>query len=129
MRSLSYLREQVAALEQLGVLELMEGEQRLTSEVTSLPTPGHTPGHTCVAIASQGERAVILGDAVHHPAHLQETEWSPRADTDPDLSRRTRARLVERLERDGSVAMAGHFPAPGFGRVVRLEGRRYWKAM
>jgi hypothetical protein len=25
------------------------------------------------------------------------------------------------------VVAAGHFPAPGFGKIVRLEGRRYWK--
>jgi hypothetical protein len=24
---------------------------------------------------------------------------------------------------------AGHFEAPGFGRIVRLEGRRYWKGL
>jgi hypothetical protein len=23
--------------------------------------------------------------------------------------------------------VACHFPAPGFGRLVRLEGRRYWQ--
>ena len=29
----------------------------------------------------------------------------------------------------GLTMTACHFPEPGFGRVVRLEGRRYWQAL
>jgi hypothetical protein len=36
---------------------------------------------------------------------------------------------MERLEREGMVVAAGHFPAPGFGKVIRLEGRRYWQVL
>ena len=129
MAAFAYIREQVTPLEGLGVLELIDGEQTVTGELTTLPMPGHTPGHTGVLISSQGERGVILGDAAHHPAQVQETDWSPRADTDPDLSRVTRRQLMDRMERDGAVAASGHFPAPGFGRLVRLKGRRYWQTL
>ena len=27
------------------------------------------------------------------------------------------------------TVVARHFPGPGFGRVIRLEGRRYWQAI
>jgi hypothetical protein len=36
---------------------------------------------------------------------------------------------MERLEREGIVVAAGHFPAPGFGQIVRLEGRRLWQVL
>jgi hypothetical protein len=36
---------------------------------------------------------------------------------------------VERLEREEIIVAAGHFQAPGFGKVVRLEGRRYWQVL
>ena len=36
-----------------------------------------------------------------------------------------RAHLPHIAERFG----AGHFEAPGYGRIVRLEGRRYWKGL
>lgn len=39
----SFIRD-VAPLEQLGVLELFEGEHSVTPSVTTLPAPGHTPG-------------------------------------------------------------------------------------
>ncbi len=129
LSAFAYIREQVTPLEGLGVLDLIEGEHAVTGEVTSLPTPGHTPGHTSLLISSDGERAAILGDAAHHPAQAQETGWSPRADADPETATASRRGLMDRIERDGAVAVSGHFPAPGFGRLVRVRGRRYWRAL
>ncbi len=121
--------DQVWPLEELGLMEFMDGEQALTSELTTLPTPGHTPGHMSIMISSQGERALILGDVLHNPAQAQETDWVSRADMDPEQTRLTRRALMERLEREGTLVAAGHMPAPGFGKLVRLEGRRYWQAL
>ena len=125
----SIIKEQVVPLESLGLLDLMEGSQILTSNLTALPTPGHTPGHTSILVSSGGERAVILGDAAHVPAQAQETDWCPRADRDPDVSRATRIDLMDRMEREDALVASGHFPSPGFGRLVRLKGRRYWRAL
>ena len=116
-------------LEGLGLIELMDGEQALTSELTTLPTPGHTPGHMSILISSQGQRGLILGDAAHTTAQVEETDWCSRADMDHEQTRATRRSLMERLEREGTLIAAGHFAAPGFGKVVRLEGRRYWQAL
>jgi glyoxylase-like metal-dependent hydrolase (beta-lactamase superfamily II) len=114
-------------LAELGLVEFMAGEHALTRELTALPTPGHTPGHMSILITSQGERALILGDVAHNPAQVHETDWVSRADMDPEVTKTTRRALMERLEREGIVVAAGHFPAPGFGKIVRLEGRRYWQ--
>jgi glyoxylase-like metal-dependent hydrolase (beta-lactamase superfamily II) len=116
-------------LEGLGLVELMQGEHSLTRELTALPTPGHTPGHMSILITSQGERALILGDAAHNPAQVHETDWVSRADMDPEVTRQTRRALMERLEREEIVVAAGHFPAPGFGKVIRLQGRRVWQVL
>ena len=116
-------------LEELGLLELMEGEYVLTSELTTLPTPGHTPGHMSILISSQGERGLILGDVAHNPAQVQETDWVSRADMDVAQATTTRRSLMRRLEREELLVAAVHFPAPGFGKVVRLQGRRYWQAL
>jgi hypothetical protein len=32
-------------------------------------------------------------------------------------------------EREEILVAAGHFEAPGFGRIVRLDGRRYWRGL
>ena len=116
-------------LAELGLVEFMQGEHSITRELTAVPTPGHTPGHMSILITSRGERALVLGDAAHNPAQIHETDWVSRADMDPDLTKQTRRALMERLEREEIIVAAGHFEAPGFGRIVRLDGRRYWQGL
>ena len=116
-------------LEDLGLIEFMDGEHVLTSELTAFPSPGHTPGHMSIMVSSQGERAIILGDAIHNQAQVNETDWESRADMDPDQTRITRRTLMDRLETDNILGIIGHFPYPGFGKVVRADGRRYWQAL
>jgi glyoxylase-like metal-dependent hydrolase (beta-lactamase superfamily II) len=129
MAAFAYIREQVTPLENLGVLEIFEGERAITGELTTYPTPGHTPGHASVLVSSQGEKGIVLGDASHLPLQAQETSWSPRADNDPKLSAASRKGIMDSMERDNGLLMGGHYPAPGCGRLVRLQGRRYWKAL
>jgi glyoxylase-like metal-dependent hydrolase (beta-lactamase superfamily II) len=116
-------------LADLGLVELMHGEHSLTRELTAVPTPGHTPGHMSILVTSRGERALVLGDAAHSPVQLQEPDWVSRADMDPELTRQTRRALLDRLEREDIIVAAGHFQAPGFGKIVRLQGRRYWQGL
>jgi hypothetical protein len=59
---------------------------------------------------------------------VNETAWSPVFDLDPKLSAETREKLMARLERDGSTMVAGHFAHPGFGRVIKTDGKRRWVA-
>jgi glyoxylase-like metal-dependent hydrolase (beta-lactamase superfamily II) len=66
----AHLRTDVLPLKDSAQLRLVEGEVAVTPELSLLPTPGHTPGHCSVAVASSGERAIILGDVAHHPLHL-----------------------------------------------------------
>ena len=116
-------------LAELGLVELMQGEHAITREITAVPTPGHTPGHVSILVTSNGARALVLGDAAHSPVQIEEPDWVSRADMDPDLTRQTRRALIDRLEREDILVAAGHFEAPGFGKVVRLEGRRYWRGL
>ena len=118
---------QMIPLEGLNVLDLIEGEYSVTDELTTLPTPGHTPGHISIAVVSGGERAFILGDVAHSPAQAQYTDWSPVFDTDPDLARQTRRAVLDKLESEGALVASGHFPNPGYGRFVRSGDRRVWQ--
>ena len=121
--------ECVWPLEDMGILELMEGEYSITSELTTLPTPGHTPGHMSIMISSQGQRGLVLGDVLHNVVQVHEIDWVSRADIDPEQTRITRRSVVEQLERDGTTVAAVHLPSPGFGKILRAEGRRYWQAL
>ena len=101
-----------------GLLDIVEGgEHAVTREVLTVPTPGHTPGHVAVVVASGGKRADILGDAAHTPVQLSETDWSILADVDPEWARRTRHTLFDRIEAERALIARVHFPFPGLGHA------------
>lgn len=111
-----------------SLIDFVEGEHTLTSEVTSIPTPGHTPGHVSLAVNSGGESAYVLGDAAHHMVQLTETDWCPSADVDPATSTVSRRALFDRIERENALIASGHFRFPGVGRAVRSDGARVFAA-
>lgn len=130
MRRHEYVVDSVLPLEGRVDIDLIDvdSEHLLTDEITLLATPGHTPAHTSIAIASGGEAAIIWGDICHHPAQVTEL-WSPVFDMNPTLAQATRDKLLEKLERERTLVLAGHFAFPGMGRITKVEGKRYWQAM
>jgi hypothetical protein len=77
-------------------------------------------------ISSNGERAMMLGDAVHCPVELLEDEWNGLGDVDPELARRTRVALAREIEGVDVPISAAHFPGLAFGRLLKGEGKRRW---
>lgn len=120
--------QQVMPLREMGKMELVAGERALTSEVTAIPTPGHTPGHTSLMISSSGERAVVMGDMAHHPAQVDQIEWCSGFDSDHAQTISSRRRLFDLVESEGLVAAFCHFP-DAFGKLVRLQGKRIFQAL
>ena len=88
------------------------------------PTPGHTPGHVSVWIESGGERALISGDAVHHPLQLAYPEFSSGFCHEPARSTATRRRLFGALAGEPVLFIGTHFCEPTAGRI-RAEGEAW----
>jgi glyoxylase-like metal-dependent hydrolase (beta-lactamase superfamily II) len=128
-RSQPYIQDSVLPLEASGQLELVDGSHTVTADLTLVPSPGHTPAHACVAVVSGAEKAIIVGDLAHHPLQLTETQWEVVFDFDKAMACRSREEIAQRMESEGALAIGGHFPWPGFGRLLRLEGRRTWQAL
>lgn len=126
-----YVETALRPVEAAGVLDLVDlnSEHAVTDELRLIATPGHTPGHISIGVASAGEFGVILGDVAHHPAQVSETGWKDVFDTNPALAIENREKLFARIERERMLVAAGHFRPPNFGRVVRVEGRRTWQAL
>ena len=124
------VKNSVVPLEKLRLMDLIDDGHNITDEVKTLATPGHTPGHMVIMVSSQGEKAMIVGDAIHSRVQIQEPSWTPGVDIDKESSRRHREKLIELAERENYVVAAGHFhPDDHIGKVIRLEGRRYWQAL
>jgi glyoxylase-like metal-dependent hydrolase (beta-lactamase superfamily II) len=105
-----------------GLADLVETDHRITDEVWLEPTPGHTPGHVSVRIASQGEQALITGDMTHHPVQWAEPDWGIEADSDSAQAVRTRRRLIAEHADRGTLVIGTHYAPPTAGRIVTAVG-------
>lgn len=125
-----HLAVRVGRLAELDRVELVDGEVAITPELSFVSTPGHTPGHAAIGILSAGQRALIVGDATHYQAQLAHPDWSPAWDEDARTAARTRAGVFESLARDPAAALfTTHWPWPGAGRVLKVKGRRVFRAL
>jgi glyoxylase-like metal-dependent hydrolase (beta-lactamase superfamily II) len=88
--------------------------------------PGHTPGSTIINIASGSERAVLLGDTVHHPVELLDDEWAGLGDIDPVKAARVRSQLAREFEDGRTFVSIAHFEGMRFGRLWSGESKRKW---
>lgn len=91
-----------------------------------MATPGHTPGHVSVVVSSGAERAIILGDVLHCPLQLDESQIEIIFDVDAAVARQTRERITRELEGSPQTLVgSSHFSGSVFGRVVPGQGRRW----
>ena len=81
-------------------------------------TPGHTPGHCAIRIASNGASGVVTGDLIHSPLQCAHPEWNFRYDDQPELARRTRRAFLTRYADTDTLILGTHFPSPSVGWIV-----------
>ena len=124
-----HTRRSLLPLEELDALDLMDGETELAPGVTAFPTPGHTPGHMSLLIASRNERALLVGDILGSPMQATETDFHYSPDWDGPMGIAARRDILDRAEREGALVIGSHFSYPGWGAIIRWEGRRCWKAL
>lgn len=121
--------DSVLPVVEAGLAQLVDDDFALGDNVWVDPTPGHSPGHICINIASDRHRlgrhpdAVCSGDLLHHPIQCAFPEWNSRYCWDPAKSRATRAAFVERYRDTATRILAAHFATPTAGRI-RSNGER-----
>jgi glyoxylase-like metal-dependent hydrolase (beta-lactamase superfamily II) len=106
-----------------GRADLVGNDFAFDDALTILPSPGHSPGHYCVDVRAGGRRAVLAGDAVHHPIQVAYPEWNSRFCLDPELARATRTAFVDAHADTDTTILAAHFPTPTAGRIVSNGAR------
>lgn len=101
-------------------LEFAEPGQTVAHGITLLDSAGHTPGHMCVALESDGERLIVASDLANHPVwSIMRPHWHMRLDWDGPMAAHTRSRLLGQIA-DEALLMAGyHMPFPAIGHIQR----------
>jgi glyoxylase-like metal-dependent hydrolase (beta-lactamase superfamily II) len=103
--------DSVKPIADAGLADLVASDRRLCDEITLVPTPGHSPGHMSIHIVSDGEAALLTGDAAHHPCQMAHLDWSSTADSDPRQSAVTRRELFGRFADTPTLVIGGHYNA------------------
>lgn len=122
----TYFAENIAPLAETGQLDLIDGETRVTDEITIVPTHGHTADHASVVLASAGERAVYIGDMVQHPAQLERAAWVSSFDLYPLEAMETKKQLVANAIDNRDLIISVHCDYPGLGHITEADGKRKW---
>jgi len=118
------LSESVRPIWDAGLVDLVESDHRVCDEVWFESTPGHTPGHVSIRLASAGREAVITGDMIHHPCQFAKPGWGSPADVDFDQAVATREAFFARSAAQSILVIGTHFATPTAGHVVR-DGDAY----
>ena len=113
-------------IDQLGLLELVDGEQEIVPGVTIIPTPGESPGHCVVRFESAGELCYVLGDIVHHACEVDHPDWGP-SHGDQDTLLATRKHIFPTVAREGALLVTAHEPFPPWGRIVAAGDDYRWQ--
>lgn len=123
----TYLPENMLPLAESGQLELIEGERRITDEITIVPTFGHSMGHASIVLASSSEAAIYIGDMIQHHAQLERAAWVSSFDIYPLEAMETKKALVARAISERQLIVAVHEAFPGLGYMTEgAEGKRKW---
>jgi glyoxylase-like metal-dependent hydrolase (beta-lactamase superfamily II) len=126
----TYLEENLLPLEKHNRLHLVDGEHKLTDEVTIVPAPGHSAGHAHIVLSSGGETGIYTGDIAQVAVQLERTAWVSSFDILPLVTMETKKAMVEKAIAEGSLLIGCHLPFPGIGRMTRNEkGQRKWQAV
>ncbi|HWG85046.1 MAG TPA: MBL fold metallo-hydrolase [Deinococcales bacterium] len=104
---------------------LLKPGATIVAGLTTVDSPGHTPGHQSVLVTSGGQSLLHFGDAAgHYIVSLRFPDSYLGFDMDKPLAVATRAKLFAQVSADRTRVVGYHFPWPGTG-YIRKDGAGY----
>ena len=111
-------RDSITPIVEAGLADEVAPDADLGDGLRLESTPGHTPGHVSLWVESEGERALVTGDFLHHQVQCAEPGWAEIGDADAEEAGATRHRMLGLAAESGVLFIGTHFPASPAGRVV-----------
>jgi glyoxylase-like metal-dependent hydrolase (beta-lactamase superfamily II) len=107
-----------------GVIDLVAGDTEVIPGIHLVPAPGHTPGHSIVAVEVGGHLLTLLADAIIDELQFAHTDWVSAFDHEPDQTIATRKRLLAETAAADADVLAYHIG--DFGRVESSSTGYTW---
>lgn len=114
-----YMTDSVLPVVEAGRVVEVESDHAFEHGVHLEPTPGHTPDHFAVHVASRGKSAVMCGDLMHSPLQCRYPHLVARPDFDRDLAVASRRAFMEKYCETDTLVCTAHFHTPSVGHFVR----------
>ncbi|HEX5418164.1 MAG TPA: MBL fold metallo-hydrolase [Chloroflexota bacterium] len=118
-------KDQLGALEGLGLLDLVDGDVEVVPGIDMLHAPGESPGHSVVRVRSADAVFYCLGDLFHHVAEVENLAWLP-AGRDSIASANSRRRFIDLAIESNALLTFTHCPFSCWGRIIRDGTRQRW---
>jgi len=122
----AFRRSVEGAVQVLRALEdklvMLEEGDEISPGLSTIDTPGHSPGHISLFL-DDGEGLIVTGDAlVSEIVSFQQPDWAFGFDTDAEMAVKARRRLLDMAADRGHAMMGCHWNWPGVGHTSRHEG-------
>jgi glyoxylase-like metal-dependent hydrolase (beta-lactamase superfamily II) len=117
-----YFEDSLLPVMESGQAELVAADFAFDDSVWIEPWPGHTPGHVCVLVRSQGASVILSGDIMHTALQCAEPQLNSCFCIDAEMARTTRRRLLESFADTDVMVIPAHFPTPTAGWIRSHDG-------
>jgi glyoxylase-like metal-dependent hydrolase (beta-lactamase superfamily II) len=120
----TYLFDNYRPIWEAGKLQLLFGDEMVTSEVRCVVTRGHTRGHQSVIVEGNGETIFFPADLSTFAVHMQRSGWVTAYDVEPIETIRTKKIWQEWALQQEATIVFEHDTIYTTGRLVRdAEGK------
>ena len=108
-------------------MTFVKGGDSVASGITAVEGHGHTPGHMCYRVESNGQQVLLLADlANHYVWSLAYPDWEVRFDMDKAGAAAARRKILGMVAADRIPVIGYHLPFPALGYVeTRGNGFHY----
>jgi glyoxylase-like metal-dependent hydrolase (beta-lactamase superfamily II)/molybdopterin-guanine dinucleotide biosynthesis protein A len=105
-------RHALDRVDELGMLDLAEGDREIAPGISVVHTPGHTPGHRSVTVDTGAGTVLLTGDLIHLPIQAANPTWPSSHDEDPQRGLASRASLLAQARDEAWTIGVPHFAEP-----------------
>jgi glyoxylase-like metal-dependent hydrolase (beta-lactamase superfamily II) len=87
--------------------------------ITSVATPGHTPGHTSFVVSSGSGKLLVQSDVTNIPMFVDHPDWHIAFDNDPAQAQATRHKFFDMAAAEKALVAGYHFWFPSVGHIEK----------